>query len=327
MPSATKLRLKPPNGGPVRQPEGGESSLLARVFACIVLVGALARPVSAQIYETVGIRAQGMAGAFVAVADDSTATWWNPAGLASGAYFSGSVEHRSGQGASDEGTLGVSLMVPSLGLSYYCLRVGAIPPAASTASPPVDRKDLGTGASLPSFALTQLGVTTGQSLGRYVVVASTLKVVGADQIRGDFDLGAIVKVSSVRLGISAKNLAAPELTADGNSVEHTRQVRVGAAYAPGARGGVALIAAVDADLTATATAGGDARHVAGGAEVRAGRLGLRAGVSRNTIAAPRPSFSAGASIGVRTGTFLDAHVTRGDDDAMKAWGFALRVTF
>ena len=42
----------------------------------------------AQIYESVGIRAQGMGGAFVAVADDATATWWNPAGLASGAYFS-----------------------------------------------------------------------------------------------------------------------------------------------------------------------------------------------------------------------------------------------
>ena len=43
--------------------------------------------VRAQGYEDVGTRAQGMAGAFVAVADDATASWWNPAGLASGAYF------------------------------------------------------------------------------------------------------------------------------------------------------------------------------------------------------------------------------------------------
>ena len=65
----------------------------------MAFAGALARPVSAQIYETVGIRAQGMAGAFVAVADDSTATWWNPAGLATGAYFSGSrrAPHRAGR--------------------------------------------------------------------------------------------------------------------------------------------------------------------------------------------------------------------------------------
>ena len=36
-------------------------------------------PASAQIVESVGHRALGMGGAFVAVADDSTATWWNPA--------------------------------------------------------------------------------------------------------------------------------------------------------------------------------------------------------------------------------------------------------
>ena len=28
-----------------------------------------------------------MSGAFVAVADDATAVWWNPAGLATGPYF------------------------------------------------------------------------------------------------------------------------------------------------------------------------------------------------------------------------------------------------
>jgi hypothetical protein len=305
---------------------GGVVPFAARVMVSIVIACALARPATAQIYETVGIRAQGMAGAFVAVTDDSTATWWNPAGLATGAYFSGNVEHRTGQGTSDEGTLGVSLMVPSLGISYYRVRVGAVAPtsAVPTTGEPHDQ---GTGGTLPSFVLTQIGVTAGQSIGEYLVVASTLKLVHADQTRGDLDLGALVKVGSLRLGISARNIQAPDLTADGNPVEHARQVRVGAAYMPGPRGGVALIAAVDADLTATGTADGEVRHVAGGAEVRAGRLGLRAGVSVNTVAALRPSFSAGASVGVQAGMFLDAHVTRGDDDAMKAWGFALRVTF
>jgi hypothetical protein len=300
---------------------------LARVFTFIVLVCALARPASAQIYETVGIRAQGMAGAFVAVADDSAATWWNPAGLATGAYFSGSAEYRTGQGGGDEGTRGVSLMVPSLGLSYYRLRVGAVPPASATASAAAARQDQGTGGTVPSFVLTQFGVTTGQSIGEYLVVASTVKLVRADQFRGDLDLGALMKVGSVRLGISARNMAAPDLTADGNPVEHKRQVRVGAAYVPASRGGVALIAAVDADLTTTGTIGGDTRHVAGGGELLAGRLGVRAGVSINTVSDLRPSFSGGASVAVRKGAFLDAQVTRGEDEAMKAWGFALRVTF
>ena len=56
---------------------------------CVVV---LPPPARAQIYETVGTRAQGMGGAFVAVADDATATWWNPAGLATGAYFSTVIE-------------------------------------------------------------------------------------------------------------------------------------------------------------------------------------------------------------------------------------------
>ncbi len=56
------------------------------------LLAGTALPASAQIYEIVGTRAQGMGGAFVAVADDATATWWNPAGLATGAYFSSVIE-------------------------------------------------------------------------------------------------------------------------------------------------------------------------------------------------------------------------------------------
>jgi hypothetical protein len=300
---------------------------LARVLPCIAIGFALARPSSAQIYETVGIRAQGMAGAFVAVANDSAATWWNPAGLATGAYFSGSVEQRTGQGGGDEGTRGVSLMVPSLGLSYYRLRVGAVAPASATGSPGRAGPDQGTGGSVPSFVLTQFGVTTGQSIGEYLVVASTVKLVRADQFRGDLDLGALMKVGSLHLGISARNMVAPDLTADGNPIEHKRQVRVGAAYVPPSRGGLSLTAAVDADLTTTGTIGGDTRHVAGGGELLAGRLGVRGGVSINTVSDLRPSFSGGASVAVRKGTFVDAQVTRGDDEAMKAWGFALRVTF
>ena len=48
-----------------------------------VALGTLASapPAAAQPFESSGVRAQGMGGAFVAVADDASATWWNPAGL------------------------------------------------------------------------------------------------------------------------------------------------------------------------------------------------------------------------------------------------------
>ena len=41
-----------------------------------------------EAFECIGTRAQGMGGAFVGVADDASAVYWNPAGLAGGAYFS-----------------------------------------------------------------------------------------------------------------------------------------------------------------------------------------------------------------------------------------------
>src|SRR5688572_15574551 len=55
--------------------------------ACALVLGGLPRPVAAQVFEAVGSRAQGMGGAFVAVANDSSATWWNPAGLADGPFL------------------------------------------------------------------------------------------------------------------------------------------------------------------------------------------------------------------------------------------------
>jgi len=57
-----------------------------RPFLCAAILIIATTDSSAQIVESVGNRALGMGGAFVAVANDSTATWWNPAGLATGPY-------------------------------------------------------------------------------------------------------------------------------------------------------------------------------------------------------------------------------------------------
>src|SRR5215813_8508072 len=97
------------------------------VTPVVCLLAALwAQPAFAQIYEAVGIRAQGMGGAFVAVADDATASWWNPAGLATGPYFSSVFERArltdpatpadAGPARRDSST-SFAATFPSLGLS------------------------------------------------------------------------------------------------------------------------------------------------------------------------------------------------------------------
>ena len=270
-----------------------------------------------------------MSGAFVAVSDDATTSWWNPAGLATGAYFSGTVERRTAQNVTGEGTLGVSVSIPSLGVSYYRLRIGARAPSGSTGSLGGDREDQGTTSTrLPTHVLSQFGVTVGQSLGEYLVLASTLKLVQVDQTRGDLDVGVMATLGAVRLAAVVKNLGDADLTAGGLPVSPGRQVRVGGAYLPQSRGAVSLVAAVDADLTKTPTAWGDERHVAGGVELwLKRRLGVRGGIGLNTVGDARPSFSGGASAAIRGGLYVDAQVTRGDDEATKGWGLALRAMF
>ncbi len=66
-----------------------------RAFSCAVALTAfsLCRPLQRPGLRKRGhFRAQGMGGAFVGVADDATASWWNPAGLATGAYFNVVIE-------------------------------------------------------------------------------------------------------------------------------------------------------------------------------------------------------------------------------------------
>ena len=59
--------------------------LLAAMMALATAAPSLAQ-------SQVGTRAAGMAGAFVAVADDATAVYWNPAGVATGSLVSAVVD-------------------------------------------------------------------------------------------------------------------------------------------------------------------------------------------------------------------------------------------
>src|SRR5438045_650353 len=101
---------------------------LRHIAAMLVLLGC-ATGAGAQTFEAVGTRAAGMGGAFVAVADDASAAYWNPAGFASGNMFSLVVDRGTSEsdpavpeGARKGSGFLFAMGMPAVGLSYYQLR-------------------------------------------------------------------------------------------------------------------------------------------------------------------------------------------------------------
>lgn len=247
-----------------------------RVALAPALVVVFSASVSAQIYEEVGTRAQGMAGAFVAVADDATAAWWNPAGLAAGAYFNAIVERGRVTQPRDPSDLaparratitGFAAAFPALGVSYYRTRLSEIPAIsrisaspASTGSGAQTRQDLGgAGAAVRSLGLSQFGLTVGQSLNDHLVVGSTLKLIRggvgtgvpadgrglldvgddvplAQNFRADLDAGVMAVFEGLRFGLSVRHLSEPTFGRDADAITLKRQARTGVAVMTGRHG-------------------------------------------------------------------------------------------
>jgi hypothetical protein len=286
----------------------------------------------AQRFDSVGVRAQGMAGAFVAVADDASATWWNPAGLATGlSLVDLSVAVSEGGGSM------AALTFPSLGLSYYRLKISQIQPAGSIAALASGRQDngaAGSGLSSSDAELSQFGATFGQSITSHFVIATTVKLVNAQGgTQGDLDAGAMATFGDVRLGLTVRDLRSPTFGSGSGVVELERRARAGAAYiAPGSGVLDAVVLAVDADLN-TAHVGGAGgsieRDVTGGVETwwLGRRLGVRGGAGANTAAGGGAFGAVGVSLVPYPRINIDGAVTRGADFARNRWGFGLRVTF
>ena len=343
------------------------SGVVRAAFAAVFVVVSV-EAAHAQIYESFGIRAQGMGGAFVAVADDATATWWNPAGLAGGAYGNSVLEYGTLQDprvATDatgaavpawrSDTRGISVAYPAFGLSYYRLKLSQIQPVTAIGTDPLSRQDPGQApVRQTAFVLQQFGATFGQSIGSHLVLATTLKLLyggssAAPTVAGsasldqaaalptgsethaDLDVGAMARFGAISVGATVKNLREPSFGSGDSLVDVRRQARVGLAASSHKRAGTmsAFAVDVDADLTRTSMATGDVRHVAAGLEgwMYNGSLGLRAGVSANTIGAARPAAGGGLSLALRKGTYIDSQATFGSDQSRKGWGLDFRVTF
>jgi hypothetical protein len=311
---------------------------MARAVVLVVcaLVVCVSRPAAAQTFESIGIRAQGMAGAFVAVADDATASWWNPAGLAtSRSFVDGIVE------AGRREHWGVSFGFPALGVSYYHLNISQIRASASTAAGATGRQDLGVaGTGLPvvdQVGFNQFGASVGQSIGNHFVVASTIKVIHAQSAtRGDFDVGLMASYGPVRTGLNVKNLVSGTFGTGDGAFELTRQVRAGIAMLTQAHGAFdRLTVSMDVDLTTTSVDGRDERHLAGGVEgwMLGERVAVRGGVGANLITDHRtgdaqgPYGAAGFTVSPAHRFFVDGAATVGPTAARNGWGIDLRLTF
>jgi hypothetical protein len=280
-----------------------------------------AREASAQTTDVIGVRAQGMAGAFTAVADDATAGWWNPAGLAGGAFFNSLIEYGRPDRSSGETVKGVAVAYPALGLTYYRLPVSQIRVMTSTGADPAGREDQGV--------LSLYGVTVGQSLGQHLVVGSTVKLLHAGDTHPDLDIGAMASFGPARIGATLRNVTEPSFVSGATAFTLERHARAGFAVTSGKRGVIgSATLAVDADLTVVHSIRGDERFVAVGAEAWAKQqsVGIRGGVSRNAIGHGETLWSGGVSAAIRHGTFVDVYASTGDV-ARHGWGLALRVTF
>lgn len=315
------------------------------VSALATVLFAAATAASAQTLETVGTRASGMAGAFVAVASDSSAVWWNPAALPAGPFVDVSIGHgvavdggEASRGEARATSFAMTLPLAGLHVTRYSV-VGATPARGPAAAARVQ--------------VTQAGLTLVQSLAWGVHVGGTLKYlrggaaveprngpVEGSPARGrrldlpdsdgqwDADLGLAVVQGRWRVGLLARQLGEPGFPAGGGEIRLDRHVRVGLAFDAAAGDGPPLIVAGDMDLTAVSGPDGARRDLALGVEhwPAPGRLAVRAGVRASTIDEARPVGTAGVSVLVRSGLFLDVSAGSGGSNR-STWNASARVTF
>jgi hypothetical protein len=307
---------------------------------------------AAQSFEALGTRAGGMGGAFVAVADDASAVYWNPAGLAlGGSYFSMVIDWNQGEAEPDAtGPAGnrtanmIALSTLPLGLSYYRLGSTTLTPNPQT----------------PGFVHLQrlithhAGLTVVQSVNQYLALATTLKAVhgvvasgvlpdgdrddllneagdlpDASHTKFDADVGVMGIFGPWRAGLTIRNIAQPDFTTPGNEViELKRQTRAGFSY----RGVRDLIVAGDVDIERNAGSLGEVRNVAGGAEAHIlPRAFVRGGFRFNTLT-DEPGghafvYTLGGSFVTFRSLIIDAQGTLGSESGDIGWGIAARLVY
>jgi hypothetical protein len=313
----------------------------------LILLGGLSRGAGAQAtFESAGERALGMAGAFVAVADDASSAHWNPAGLATGrpasmtfGWLRGDVGRGDAPVTTDARRVRGSFTAVGtwpLGVSFGTFDLTAI------------REGLDGELVTETLKTSQFGATILQTVAQGLVVGSTLRYVRGEVVTApsgggsvddalsrtddvdaertgafDFDVGVMADMQKVRVGLTLKNLRSPTF-GDVAVRELTlpRQTRLGVAVLPTD----GLTIAVDMDLETVDFVGDPHRMVAIGGEARlGGRLLARSGVRWSIEGARRLVAAAGLSVALRQEFWLDGHYTQGRGGDDREFGVAIRA--
>jgi len=318
-------------------------ALIAVLGVCACLPAAPAG--AQQVFESLGSRALGMGGAFVAVANDGTAAFWNPAGIALApkgnltiewvGFHTGNQDQPPAPGPTSRSATFATFGSSNFNLSYASLQ-GA------------DLVTTSSGLLAETLQTTQYGATVLQAIAPGVILGSTLKLVrgfaaseaviattgsnalsqvsslqGQTVTRFDFDVGLMVDLKKVRLGFAAKNLEQPTFPEPGTAgFTLYRQARMGVAVLP-TKG---LTLAMDVDLGTIDLREGPRQEIAIGGEDRLGKsFAFRSGL-RWSIAGERGLVgSMGLSVAVKPGAWIDGHYTRGGIDGDQGFGIAFRV--
>jgi hypothetical protein len=323
--------------------------VLIRLISLLLVCLALPVPASAQhAFELVGVRALGMGGAFVGVADDASAVYWNPAGLLNGPavgatigwdrFQVGNQAAPPGPGPRSQSGLLNSLNGWPMGLSYARFQTSSL------------RAGPGGQTLSDTLVTREFGVTILQTLVQGLVVGSTLKYVrggfatantGGSTVEDaldaagdleldssgtfDFDFGVMADMKKLRVGLVVKNLNPPTFAdPSGFAISFDRHARLGLAVLPTP----GLTLAMDVDLDTVDLRDGLRRNFALGAESRlASRFVARGGVRWSLTGARRLVAAAGASVAIRRGFWVDGYVNHGAEETARGFGVALRAAY
>ena len=243
-----------------------------------------------------GARAASMGGAFTGVADDSTAFYWNPAGIAFGPFLSTGIYH--GREESERGGSLFEDHASGLSLEYTFMGVALTQ----------FRQSVGDGDDRRVLDTFDVAVSVLQSLpiDNLVVAGNVHHLSGTTSVGGvesgsdswDLDLGVMYERKEVfRMGLMLSHLReARFVVADGSEWRVTRHARAGVSF----RLPQSFLVAFDVDLSTQGSDSDTWREISLGAEKgffdrRAFvRGGLRA--EAGSELGSRPAFSVGGGV-------------------------------